>query len=66
MIWGNKELFGIKIFQPFQIEDWSRCFVVIAAKKPEVIAAVEQQLQGYGLKKDVDYLVDPEYFIDPF
>lgn len=54
------------LLNPSQIKDWSNCFVIITVKKPDVIAAMEQQLQGYGLKKDEDYLVGPEYFIDPF
>lgn len=62
----DKELFGIKILHPSQIQDWSNCFVIITVKKPEIIAAMEQQLQGYGLKKDEDYLVGPEYFMDPY
>lgn len=63
---NDKEFFGAKVLNPFHIRDWSHCFVVITVKKPDVIAAMEQQLQGYGLKKDVDYLVGPEYFMDPF
>lgn len=54
------------LLNPSQIKDWSNCFIIITVKKPDVIAAVEQQLQGYGLKKDKDYLIGSEYFIDSF
>lgn len=60
------KLYDLPILHPSQIEDWSNSFVIITVKKSEVIAAMEQQLQGYGLKKDEDYLVGPEYFMDPF
>ena len=44
--------------------DWGNCFVVIAVKKPEIIAALEQQLQSYGLKKGENYIVGSECFMD--
>lgn len=62
----QQQFYGKDILSPEQIENWNNCFVIIAVKKPEVIAVMEQQLKGYGLKKEVDYLVAPEYFMDPY
>lgn len=60
----GQTLMDIEILHPSQITNWNDCFVIIAVKKPDVIAAMEQQLQGYGLKKDMDYLIGPEYLSD--
>ncbi len=49
----------IEVIHTSQISRWERFFVVITCVKTD---EVEEQLQGYGLQKEKDYVTAKEYF----
>ena len=57
----GQEFYNKKIIHPSYISDWRNCFIIITIKKPEVIESIEKQLQSYGLKKDIDYILATDF-----
>ncbi|MCI8557555.1 MAG: hypothetical protein HFI19_07295 [Lachnospiraceae bacterium] len=57
---SGKSLQKVPIVFTEQVKDWSDYFIIVTCAETEEI---EQQLQGFGLEKEKDYVVAKDYFI---
>ena len=51
---NGKMIDGIRICTPQEIEDWSKCFIVVTSTQT---IDIENQLASYGLRKEKDYIL---------
>lgn len=57
---------GNKIYHSSEIQNWNDYLIIVTVCEFAHIAQIEQQLHGYGLKKDEDYILGTDLFPAPW